>query len=126
MEPWMIEEVERLVAEHGTVPPPWVVYNEHPYSMRWRMGDGEGHLLVWWAWWSEQGFSEQEKLEYFRPWLPPPCWLAFLIEAVWNVDTFEERDRLAPYFERTAALGFGSQQDYERDLADPNWHDRRG
>jgi hypothetical protein len=28
---------------------------------------------------------------------------------------------LGPYFERTAALGFGGQQDYERDLDDPRW-----
>ncbi len=95
MEPWMLDEVVRLVAEHGTVPPPWVMHNEHPYSMRWRMGDGEGHREVWWAWWPQQGFTEQQKIEYFRKWPPPHCWLAFLIEAVWGVDTFEERDNVA-------------------------------
>jgi hypothetical protein len=40
------------------------------------------------------------------------------------VDTFGERDHLSLYFERTAALGFGGQQEYKRDLDDPRWHER--
>jgi hypothetical protein len=124
MEPWMQEEIDALVAEHGTVPPPWVVYDEHPYSICWRMGGGEAHKEVWWEWWAQQGFTEEQKIAYFRRWPPPHCWLAFLIEAVWGVDTFEERDHLTPYFEQTAALGFGNQQEYQRDLADPKWHKR--
>jgi hypothetical protein len=124
MEPWIQAEIDSLVAEHNTVPPPWVVYHEHPYSICWRMGGGESHLMVWWEWWSRQEFTEDQKVAYFRCWPPPYCWLAFLIQAIWAIDTFEERDNLAPYFERTSALGFGSQQDYERDLNDPKWHER--
>jgi hypothetical protein len=124
MEPWMRAKIDALVAEHGTVPPPWVVYDEHPYSICWRMGGGESHGLLWWAWWEQQGFTEDQKVAYFRRWPPPHCWLAFLIDAVWGVDPFEERDNLGPYFDRTAALGFGSQQDYERDLSDPKWLER--
>ena len=45
-------------------------------------------------------------------------------EAVWGVDTFDEQANLTPYFERTSALGFGSQEDYERDLEDPKWLER--
>jgi hypothetical protein len=37
------------------------------------------------------------------------------------VDIVDKRDNIGPYFEQTAALGFGGQQDYERDLADPKW-----
>jgi hypothetical protein len=124
MEPWMRGEIDAFVAEHGSVPPPWAVYDEHPYSICWRMGDGESHKELWWAWWEKEGFTEDQKVAYFRKWPPPHCWLAFLIEAVWGVDTFEERDNLGPYFERTAALGFGTQQDYERDLDDSKWHKR--
>jgi hypothetical protein len=121
MESRMRPAVDALVAEHGTVPPPWVVYFEHPYNICWRMGGGQGHMLLWWAWWEEQGFTEEQKVAYFHPWPPPHCWLAFLIQAVWGVDIFEEQDKIGPYFERTAALGFGSHQEYERDLADPKW-----
>ena len=122
MEPWVQEEIDRLVSESGTVPPPWFVFNEHPYSICWRMGGGESHRIVWWQWWLQQAFTEEQKIEYFRRWPPPYCWLAFLIEAVWGVDTYENRDNLASYFQRTEALGFGSQRDYERDLDDPKWH----
>lgn len=124
MKRWMRKEIKALVAEYGTVPLPWVVFKEPPYSLRWRMGAGEAHQELWWAWWPEQGFSEEQKVAYFRLWPPPHCWLPFLIEAVWGVCTFEEGDILTAYFKRTAALGFGSQQEYERDLNDPKWHKR--
>jgi hypothetical protein len=88
------------------------------------MGPGESHRFVWWEWWQCQGYTEEQKIEYFRRWPPPHCWLAFLIEAVWDVDTFEERDNLGSYFERTAVLGFGTQQEYKRDLEDPKWLER--
>ena len=123
MEPWMPAEIDRLTAAYGTVPPPWVVFPEHPYSICWRMGGGESHLMVWWAWWPLQGFDEAQKVTYFRRWPPPPCWLPFLIEAVWGIEAAEDADDLGPYFERTRALGFGGREDYERDLDDPKWLD---
>src|SRR5260370_37604482 len=43
MEPWMQREIDSLVAEHGTVPPLWVMFDEHPYSICWRVGGGESH-----------------------------------------------------------------------------------
>ena len=124
MEPWMRAKVDGLVTEHGTVPPPWVIFDEHPYSICWRMGGGESHKELWWAWWEQQGFTEDQKVAYFRQWPPPHCWLAFLIEAVWGVADYDEAADLTPYFARTAALGFGSEQDYQRDLNDPKWLER--
>jgi hypothetical protein len=126
MEPWIQAKIESFVAEHGAVLPPWVMYDAHPYSICWRMGGGEAHLLVWreWWWWQRQRFTEDHRIAYFRRWPPPHGWLAFLIGAVWDVDTCDEETDLTPYFERTAALGFGSQQDYERDLDDPKWLER--
>ena len=78
----MQDEIDALVAEHGTVPPPWVVFDEHPYTMRWRMGDGESHKLLWYAWWEQQAFSRRAKGRLLLPVAPPHCGLAFLIEAV--------------------------------------------
>jgi len=124
MEPWMLRKIDSLVTEHGTVPPPWVIFDEHPYSICWRMGGGESYLLLWWEWWRRQRLTEDQRIAYFRRWPPPHCWLVFLIGAVWDVDTFEEEANLAPYFERTATLGFGNQKDYERDLHDPKWLER--
>ncbi len=124
MEPWMLRKIDSLVTEHGTVPPPWVIFDEHPYSICWRMGGGESYLLLWWEWWRRQGLTEDQRIAYFRRWPPPHCWLVFLIGAGWDVDTFEEEANLAPDFERTATLGFGNQKDYERDLDDPKWLER--
>lgn len=121
MEQWMHELADKLTAEHGTVPPPWVVYNEHPYSICWRMGGGESHIMLWWEWWPLQNFTEDQKIEYFRRWPLPHCWLAFIIEAIWGIDPLEDEEKLPPCFERTSALGFGSQEDYQRDLDDPKW-----
>ena len=121
METWMQEEIESLVAKYGDVPPPWVVYNEHPYSICWRMGGGETHIMVWWEWWAEQSFDEDQKIAYLRKWPPPHCWLSFLIEAVWGVDVLEESPEATACFERASALGFGSQEEYEKDLDDPRW-----
>jgi hypothetical protein len=72
MEPWMKEKIGSLVAEYGTVPPPWVVYDAHPYSICWRMDGGESHRRLWWEWWPRQGFTEDQKIAYFRRWPPPP------------------------------------------------------
>lgn len=123
MEQWLREEIETLTALHGSVPPPWFMYEEHPVSMCWRMGGGETHMMVWWEWWPQQQLSEEQKIEYFRKWPPPHCWLAFLIEAIWAIDDDDEAE-LVRYFERTRELGFGSRADYERDRDDPKWLER--
>lgn len=121
---WKREKAKRLTAEHGSVPPPWIVFDEHPYSICWRMGGGESHLLMWHWWWPQQGFSEQDRIDYFRRWPPPHCWLAFLIQAIWDVEYDSQTDIPDDYFDRTAALGFGSREDYLRDLEDPKWLER--
>lgn len=124
MEQWIQQEIAKLEEKHGAVPPPWFMYSEHPYSICWRMGGGESYCMVWHEWWSLQQYTEEQRIEYFRKWPPPHCWLEFLIDAVWDVDPFangEEEFDYTPYFERTEKLGFGSRSDYEKDLNDPKW-----
>ncbi len=126
MSDWYSTEVKRLTAKYGEVPPPWTVYNEHPFSMCWRMGGGETHIMAWRRWWKEQTFSEGERLNYFRRWPPPHCWLVFLIEATWDVevpDPVAENDSADEYFRRCEVLGFGSKSEYLEDLDDPKWLD---
>ena len=121
MEPWMKQRIDTQAAVHGTMPPPWVVHDEHPCSICWRMGSGESHLMAWWPWWRQQAFTEAQMVAYFRRWPPPYCWLEFLIEAVWGIDISDEMIDLGPYFARTEALGFGNRADFERDFEDPAW-----
>ncbi len=125
MEPWIVVETQRLTARYGTVPPPWTVApEEHPYSAYWRMGGGESHIMVWGAWWASQDWDEAARITYFRQFPPQPRWLDWMLEAIWDLplpDDDEDEARLdrTPYFARAEALGFGSQQAYERDLEDP-------
>ena len=122
---WMQPEIARLTAKYGAVPPPWVVFPDtHPYDICWRMAAGESHIVVWGAWWDAQRMDETARIAYFRKWPPPPRWLGWMVDAIWDVessdDAGEDADYL-PYYERAEALGFGSRNDYERDLDDPKW-----
>jgi len=107
---------DSYTAKYGTVPPPYAVFDDHPFSLRWRMGPGEDFIRMWWTWWVERPFSEVEKLTYFQEWPPPHRWLGFVINAVWDVDPDQDAERAATCFDRTSALGFGDRKDYEREL----------
>lgn len=118
----MQQEIARLETRYGTVPPPWVVFPDiHPYSVGWRMGVGEGFLLLWGAWWERQAQSEPDRVAYFRRFPPPPRWLEWMLDALWSLNLGEEDEPdLDPYFAHADALGFGTRDD-ERDLDDPRW-----
>ena len=126
----MNSAIERLIAQYGAVPPPWVRFPDtHPYSICWRMGGGESHVMLFAQWWREQGFDEAARIAYFRRWPPPPRWLKWMIDVIWNVQADDEDDgtasaTYAPYFARAEALGFGSRAAYEQDLDDPQWLER--
>lgn len=116
MQEWITLEINKLTAKYGTVPPPWILFDEHPYSICWRMGGGESYLEVWSEWWATQKFNEDQKIEYFRSFELPHCWLGFLIEAIWEVDVFDKEKDLTPFFDKTKELGFGSRDDYEQEM----------
>jgi hypothetical protein len=124
MTDWVTTEITKLIAEYGDIPPPWVIFpGEHPYSMCWRMGYGDSYVPMWSKWWRVQNFSETQRIAYFRKWTPPHAWLKWAIAVIWDLHAGEEDVDVdyTLYFERTAALGFGSQQDYEIDSNDPKW-----
>ncbi len=130
MEEWQ-QEMQQLKAEYGTVPPPWIVFpNEHPYSLFWRMGSGEAHLMLWWAWWQQEQYDEAARIAYFRQWSPPACWLEWMAEAIWeypdeaDVEDEQDEDDNIARFAWIEQLGFGSRAEFERDLADPKWLNR--
>lgn len=126
MDEWIQSEINKLQNKYGDIPPPWGIFpEEHPYSICWRMGIGESHIMVWSAWWDEQNYNESERIAYFQKWKPSPCWLDWMIEAIWDINTFEDNLNLMPYFSRLEALGFGSKEDFERDLDDPKWLEDR-
>jgi hypothetical protein len=123
MKPWMETYIADMTRRYGELPPPWVIYDEHPYSICWRMGGGEAHVMAWGPWWAAQALTEEARVAYFRRWPPPHCWLAWVLRALWRLpDGAAERDRSLA-FAKLEALGFGGAADYLRDLDDPKWLD---
>ncbi len=108
------EQIEKF----GDVPPPWVCYpNYHPYSMGWRMGSGETHIMVLNDWLDEQNFNYEERLNYLKKYPAPPRWYARIISFLLEVDTveFDEKDCL-PYLEQLKELGFKDTDKFMEDL----------
>lgn len=65
---WKEQQIAKLTAEYGAVPPPWVMFpNTHPYDICWRMGGGEAHIEVFGAWWQRQKdqWNEAQRIDYF-------------------------------------------------------------
>ncbi|RGP81447.1 hypothetical protein FLONG3_592 [Fusarium longipes] len=117
------DEINTLIQQHGSVPPPWFMFPKvHPYDICWRMGTGESYIMVYFSWWEhgKQELDEKQRIEYFRKWPPPPEWLVWMIEVIWDLDPgkFENEDDYRPYFRLTAALGFGSEDDYKNAIED--------
>lgn len=124
-EPWIETKITELVAQHGTVPPPYIKHPDvHPLEIFWRMGAGEGYIMVFGDWWERQmaEMNETQRIEYFRQFPPPPVWLTWMIDLLWApVDDEEVQLELDPneadyssYFARTEALGLGSEVECKR------------
>lgn len=127
---WIEERIDELIEQYGAVPPPWfMIPDTHPHEIGWRMGAGEAHIMVFSSWWEKEkaDLDEEAKIEYFRKWPPPPRWLVWMIEVLWDIRPWEsssdpESFDYSPYFARTEELGFGTQEDYQTDLNDPKWY----
>lgn len=128
---WYQERLARYTAQYGAVPPPWVfVEDSHPYSIGWRMGEGETLVMVFHEWWEQQNLSEAARVAYFRRWPPPPRWIPWMADAIWDLRPWETESEAgdefdyAPYYARLTALGFAGVEDVDRDLDDEKWLDR--
>lgn len=122
-ESWYQERVAKWTEQYGAVPPPWVFAEDwHPYCIGWRMGEGETLLMVLGEWWETNCCSEEERIEYFRHWPPPPRWMAFMADYIWDLEPWHDDEfDYTPYFQKLTALGFAGADDYERDLNDEKW-----
>lgn len=120
---WYKSGVAELMEEYGTVPPPWVLApNGHPYSMMWRMGYGQTHILIFGEWMRQECPGEASKIAYFKKFPPPPRWLSSMVSYIWDVDIFSERaEDYASYFKKLDELGFSGTAEFEQDLNDEKW-----
>ena len=120
-EDWYLKARDEYLEKYGDVPPPWVYApNTHPYSLGWRMGGGESHLMVLGEWLEEKELDFNERLEYLQKYPPSPRWYQWVVHFLWDiVDTDFPESAYGPYFEKLKGLGFenvsGFSEDFDRD-----------
>jgi hypothetical protein len=87
------------------------------------MGDGETLIMVFPEWWDSERKSFKERVEYFRKWPPPPRWLPWMADALWDLEPWESEEEFdyEPYFKKLEALGFRGGNNYKQDLDDEKW-----
>jgi hypothetical protein len=124
IEPWIQQLIDESVAKLNAVPPPWTTFpDSHPYSIQFRMGAGETHMIVWQAWWRAMEFDEAAALNYLRRFPPPPRWLLWVVWALWDLEPWQLETDVdpMPYLSRLEDWGLGSKEDFEQDIDDPKW-----
>ena len=122
---WYKESLSRFVKEYGDVPPPWIYApNSHPYSLRWRMGEGETLLMVFNEWWT-QFETESVRIAYFKKWPPPPRWIIWMTNAIWNLSPWDQDENIdyQDYFQLLSKYGFEGFENIETDMNDEQWLD---
>jgi HAD domain in Swiss Army Knife RNA repair proteins len=81
--------VREQLEAYGRVLPPCRAYPEiDPYSIGWRMGGGEWHLMVWWHWWRSAAMDEAARIAYFGDDEPPHVWLDWAAAQIWPDEDF--------------------------------------
>lgn len=116
---WYIKDSKEFIQKYGDVPPPWIYApNTHPYSIGWRMGGGETHIMILDEWLDQQDLSFDERVTYLKKYPAPARWYQWIIHFLWEVDSYEftESDYI-PYFEKLEELGFKNTKDFHKDLS---------
>ncbi len=117
--PWYVKSSKELIEKYGDIPPPWIYAPSfHPYSMGWRMGGGESHIMILGEWLSQQNLDFEQRVAYLLKYPAPARWYQWIIHFLWkDVDSYEfEDDEYAPYFEKLEKLGFKNTADFFTDF----------
>jgi hypothetical protein len=124
-EAFLRASLDEALREQGrTSPlPPWIRHPEIPrYSIGWRMGDGEGYLVLWWTW--AEGRSAEEKTAYFREFAPIETeWVDWVGMQIVDDDEEEDDDtsfeaQIRKYGEAIAHLGLYDVEAWQAYLKD--------
>jgi hypothetical protein len=123
-EQWYFAHCADMLAKYGDFPPPWIYMEDsHPYSIGWRMGGGESHVMAFGEWWEQQNKSFDQRIDYFRKWPAPPRWCAWMANVIWDLEPWKSEDEFnySTYFAKLKNLGFQGTDDYESDLDNDKW-----
>lgn len=119
-EEWYIKESKILLEKFGDIPPPWVYApNFHPYSIGWRMGSGESHLMILFEWLDQQNLNFDERLNYLKKYPAPARWYQWIISFLWDdVDPydFEDDKEYLPHLKKLKQLGFVNTENFFKDI----------
>ena len=115
---WYLKSSKKLLKQYGDIPPPWVyALNAHPYSMEWRMGGGETHLMLLDEWLDQKALSFDERITFLQKYPNPPRWYQWIIQFLWNINLYElEETDYTEYFEELKKLGFEHTADFQKDF----------
>lgn len=116
---WYIKSSTALIEKYGDIPPPWIYApNIHPYSIGWRMGGGETHMIILDEWLDQQNLSFDERITYLKKYPAPARWYSWIIHFLWEVDSYKfEMPDYIPYFEKLEELGFKNTKDFHKDFS---------
>jgi len=115
---WYLKSSKELIQKYGDIPPLWIYApNFHPYSMGWRMGGGETHMMILNEWLDQKDLNFDERLKYLKKYPFPARWFQWIIYFLWGVDSyeFEETDYI-PYFEKLESFGFNNTSEFKNDF----------
>lgn len=115
---WYLKSSKVLLEKYGDIPPPWIYAPDlHPYSMGWRMGGGETHMMIFNEWLDQNPLSFDDRVKFLQKYPAPARWYKWIIYFLWKVDSseFGETDYF-PYFEKLEKLGFSNTNDFTNDF----------
>ncbi|MCX4241133.1 hypothetical protein [Paraliomyxa miuraensis] len=83
--------IAKALDEHGDLAPPWARHPDIPKdSIGWRMGAGEGWLMMWWQWMERQPTDRTWRLAYLQRHAPAPR--SWQRSAMWVLDPTAKED----------------------------------
>jgi len=117
-EEWYIKSSTKLINKYGDIPPPWIYAPTfHPYSIGWRMGGGETHIMILNEWLDQKNLSLEDRIAYLKKYPAPARWYSWIIHFLWEVDSYNfEASDYIPYFEKLEKMGFDNTRDFYADL----------
>lgn len=83
---------ELALTSDGVLPPPWLRFPEiSRSSIGWRMGPGQGFMLVWYRWQESQSTEQLES--YFRRFAPiPVAWVDWVTAQLFGPTDLEDEE----------------------------------
>lgn len=120
---WYLRISKENIEKYGDVPPPWIYGpTMSPYSIGWRMGGGETHIMVLGEWLEQQNYTQEQRIAYVRKYPPPPRWMEWVARFIWHYkdDNWDDID-YDECFTKLKEFGFEGVDDFEKDLDDDRW-----